>query len=143
MIRKTKKYRLDDIDYKIIQILKEDGRMSFVDIGKKVNASEGKVRFRVNRMISAGVIRRFTIDTAGGGLKGLIDVRLQTNHDTSEVAGRIIRLEGVKKVYEVSGEDDIVVVVEVEDTDELNTIVEGIRRMGVISTRTRLILKEH
>jgi DNA-binding Lrp family transcriptional regulator len=134
---------MDDVDYKILQLLKGDARMPFVNIAKKLSTSEGTVRFRVKRLVDEGVIKQFTIDTVGSGLKALIDVRLQTNHDTSEVAKRIGRIEGVKATYEVAGEDDIVAIVDVKDTEELNELVETIRRMDVIATKTRLILKEH
>ena len=134
---------VDDIDYRILQILKGDARTPFVTIAKRLGTSEGTIRIRVKRMADEGVISRFTIDTSGEGLKALIDVRLQTNFDTSEVAKKIVRLDGVMVVYEVTGEDDIVVIGDVKNTDELNDLVESIRRMGVISTKTRLIMKEH
>lgn len=134
---------MDETDYKILQILKGDARTPFVNIAKRLNASEGTVRLRVKKMVDEGVIKQFTIDTSRSGLKALIDVRLQTNFDTSEVAKKIGRLDGVKVVYEVAGEDDVVVLADVKDTDELNDLVEAIRRMNVMSTKTRLIMKEH
>jgi DNA-binding Lrp family transcriptional regulator len=134
---------MDETDYKILQILEADARTPFVNIAKRLSTSEGTVRQRVKRLVDDGIIKQFTIDTTGGGLKALIDVRLQTNFDTSEVARKIMRLSGVKVVYEVSGEDDVVAVADVKDTEELNELVEAVRRMGVASTKTRLILKEH
>jgi DNA-binding Lrp family transcriptional regulator len=134
---------MDETDYRILQILKGDARTPFVNIAKRLDASEGTIRLRVKKMVDEGVIKQFTIDTSGSGIKALIDVRLQTNYDTSEVAKKIGRLDGVKVVYEVTGEDDVVVLADVKGTDELNDLVEAIRRMDVISTKTRLIMKEH
>ena len=47
---------MDEIDQQIIDILKHDGRASFVDIAKKTKLSEGAVRKRISALLQAGDI---------------------------------------------------------------------------------------
>jgi DNA-binding Lrp family transcriptional regulator len=53
---------VDEIDERIIGLLKENSRMTYVDIGNGVGLSEGAVRNRVQSLVSSGVIRRFTVE---------------------------------------------------------------------------------
>ena len=53
---------LDDVDLRIIDLLKQNSRMSFIEIGKRIGLSEGAVRRRVRLLVERGVIKRFTIE---------------------------------------------------------------------------------
>ena len=52
---------MDDVDKQILAILKEDGRATYSNIGKKVELSEGAVRKRIKALVDSGAIRRFTV----------------------------------------------------------------------------------
>lgn len=134
---------MDDVDRKLLRLLKGDARASFVDLAKVLGTSEGTVRARVKRLQEDGVIRRFTVQTAGSNVKALVEVRIETNIATGKLAGDIAQWEGVERVWEVAGEYDVVVIVDVESTAALNEIIDRIRQFpGTQSTRSRLILKE-
>jgi Lrp/AsnC family transcriptional regulator for asnA, asnC and gidA len=134
---------MDETDDKIIELLKKNSRASFVDIGKKMGVTEGAIRSRVNKLVDNGVIRQFTLRTASRNVKAIVEVKIRVNTNTSNVAERIMKIRGVETVYEVSGDDDIVAVIDVISTEELNTVIEEIRRFSdTLSTKTRLILKE-
>ena len=135
---------IDNLDKKIIDILKEDSRCPFVDIADRLGVSEGTVRSRVHRMTDDGIIRGFTIKTSSKNVKALVDIRMDVNTDGDNIAEELSGIKGVTEVYEVTGDQDMVVVVDVDSSQRLNDIVDNIRRLkSVLSTRTRLILKEH
>lgn len=134
---------MDDLDRAILRILKDNARESFVNIATVLGTSEGTVRARIKRLTDEGIVRKFTIQTAGSNVKAMIEVRIDTNVKTSNVSQQIAKWEGVERVWEVTGEQDIVVVVDVQNTNELNDIVDRIRQFKETqSTRSRLILKE-
>ena len=54
---------MDDLDVRILSILRNDGRTSFVDIAKEIGLTEGAVRVRVGKLSRDGTIKKFTIDT--------------------------------------------------------------------------------
>ncbi len=134
---------LDDLDWTLIRMLKEDSRRTNVAIAGELKVSEGLVRQRIARLRSDGILKRFTIETASRGLKAIVEVNIDVNVLTGKIAKRIKNLNGVERVYEISGDTDIMVIVDVSNTIELNTTIEAIRALGnVRSTKTRLILGE-
>jgi len=134
---------LDDLDWTILKMLKEDSRRTNVAIAGELKVSEGMVRQRIARLRSDGMVKRFTIETASRGLKAIVEVNIDVNVLTGKIAKRIKALKGVERVYEISGDTDIMVIVDVANTIELNSTIEAIRALGnVRSTKTRLILGE-
>jgi Lrp/AsnC family transcriptional regulator for asnA, asnC and gidA len=135
---------IDDLDKRILEIMKKDSRCPYVDIAEQLGVSEGTVRSRVHKMTEDGVIRGFTIRTSSKNVKALVEVSIDVNTDTEEIARRMSEYEGVTEVFEVTGDQDIIAIVDVESTQNLNEIIEKVRKYdNVLSTRTRLILKEH
>jgi len=55
------KNNMDDIDLEILKILKDDARVKYVDIAKKVGLTEGAVRRRIKKLLSEGIRNKFTI----------------------------------------------------------------------------------
>ena len=134
---------MDALDEKILKILRNNARLAFVDIAAQLEISEGTIRSRVKKLVEDGVIKKFTITTASKNIKSLIMVSINININTSDVSKKIRKIDGVETVYEISGDDDIVVIVNVSDSDELNRIIESIRGIShTLSTRTSMILKE-
>jgi len=135
---------IDHLDDKIIEILKKDSRRPFVEIANELEVSEGTIRSRVKKLFEEGVIQAFTIKTSSKNVKALVEVKIDVNVNTSEIADQIASFVGVSEVFEVTGEEDIVAIIDVTSSPQLNEIIEHIRRFeNVESTRTRLILKEH
>ncbi|MFO8052287.1 MAG: Lrp/AsnC family transcriptional regulator [Thermoplasmatota archaeon] len=134
---------IDDLDWEILKLLKTDSRRSNVSIASELGISEGSVRQRISKLKKKGTITRFTIDTSSRGLKALLEINIEINVHTSEIAERIKTLEGVEKVYEISGASDIVAIIDVSNTNELNDTIEAVRGMGhIMNTRTKLVLSE-
>lgn len=135
---------IDHLDDKIIEILKKDSRRPFVEIANELEVSEGTIRSRVKKLFEEGVIQAFTIKTSSKNVKAIIEIKINVNVNTSDVSAKIARFEGVSEVFEVTGEEDVVAIIDVTSSPQLNEIIERIRRFdNVQSTRTRLILKEH
>ena len=135
---------IDNLDKRILEIMKKDSRCPYVDIADQLGVSEGPVRSRVHKMTEDGGIRGFTIKTSSKNVKALVEVSIDVNTDTEEIARRMSEYDGVTEVFEVTGDQDIIAIVDVESTQNLNDIIEKVRKYdNVLSTRTRLILKEH
>jgi DNA-binding Lrp family transcriptional regulator len=134
---------MDELDREIVSILRQDARTPYTEIAEKVDISEGTVRNRVERLLEAGVIERFTVATRTGNVKAMIEVEVDVDVDTAAVSKRIAEWEEVDFVWQVSGEEDIVVVVDATDTESVNDLITRARGMDdVMNTKTRLILDE-
>jgi DNA-binding Lrp family transcriptional regulator len=134
----------DKIDEKIINFLKEDSRESFVDIGKKLKLSESAVRRRVKNLVDSGTIKRFTVEIGEeNATSAIVLISVDSATDTSKVSERLSKLEGVKTVYEITGQYDITTIISATNISEINSSIDALRKIpGVIDTNTVIILRK-
>ena len=134
---------MDELDRKILNILRRDARTPYTEIADCVGTSEGTIRNRVEQLVESGVIDRFTVATRTGNVRAMIEIGVDVNVNTGNLTDRMVEWEGVDFVWQVSGEEDIVLVVDVADTSVLNDLISRVRELDeVVSTKTRLILDE-
>jgi len=134
----------DKVDEKIIKYLKENSRESFVDIGKKLKLSESAVRRRVKNLLGSGTIKKFTLELGEeNATSAIVLVSVDSAIDTSKVSLKLIRLEGVKTVYEITGQYDITVIISAATIAEINNSIDALRKItGIVDTNTVIILKK-
>ena len=134
---------MDDLDRRILNVLRRDSRTPYTEIADQVGTSEGTVRNRVEQLIEDGTIERFTVTTRTGNLKAMVEVGVAVDVDTSAVSKRMAEWPEVDFVWQVSGEQDVVLVVDAADTGAVNALITEARELDeVVSTTTRLILDE-
>ncbi|RQG92363.1 Lrp/AsnC family transcriptional regulator [Natrarchaeobius chitinivorans] len=134
---------MDDLDRQILDILRRDARTPYTEIADEVGTSEGTVRNRVERMMDDEIIERFTISTRTGNVKAMVEISVAVDVDTKAISERMATWEEVDFVWMVSGEQDIVLVVDAADTRGVNDLITQARdQEEVVSTKTRLILDE-
>ena len=134
----------DKVDEKIIGYLKENSRESFVDIGKKLKLSESAVRRRVKNLVDSGAIKRFTLEFGEDNVtSAIVLVSVDSATDTSKVSAKLAKIEGVKTVYEITGQYDITTIISASNISEINNSIDALRKIpGVIDTNTVIILKK-
>ena len=135
----------DKIDEKIIEYLKENSRESFVDIGKKLKLSESAVRRRVKNLVDSGTIKRFTLELGEENVtSAIVLVSVDSATDTSKVSLKLAKLDGVKTVYEITGQYDITTIISASNISEINNSIDALRKIsGVIDTNTVIILRKN
>ena len=132
----------DNTDEKILGFLRDDSRGSFVEIGKKLKLSESAVRRRVKNMVDSGAITKFTVEEGGDQPEALVLVSADSSIDTSKVSLKLTKLDGIKKIYEITGQYDICVIVQASTINEINACIDDLRKTsGVTDTNTVIILK--
>jgi len=134
----------DKVDEKIIEYLKENSRESFVDIGKKLKLSESAVRRRVKNLLGSGTIKKFTLELGEeNATSAIVLVSVDSATDTSKVSTKLTKLDGVKTVYEITGQYDITVIISAATIAEINNSIDALRKIpGVVDTNTVIILKK-
>jgi Lrp/AsnC family transcriptional regulator, leucine-responsive regulatory protein len=134
----------DKVDEKIIGYLKEDSRKSFVDIGKKLKLSESAVRRRVKNLVDSGTIKKFTLELGEeNSTSAIVLVSVDSATETSKVSLKLAKLEGVKTVYEITGQYDITTIMSASNIAEINNTIDALRKIpGVVDTNTVIILRK-
>jgi DNA-binding Lrp family transcriptional regulator len=134
---------MDEIDEKILKLLKDHARMTYVEIGEQVNLSEGAVRNRVQSLVSNGIIKKFTIEVANTSkIRSLTMISVEPSTPTFAVSKEVQKLIGVERIYEVTGEYDIITVVSHQNIEGINQCIEDIRKVkGVVKTNSVIVLR--
>ncbi len=133
----------DETNEKIIKFLRNDSRESFVEIGKKLMISESAVRRRVKNLVKNGIIKRFTIEVGErNATSAIVLISVDSTIDTTKVSSKLTKLDGVKTIYEITGQYDISVIISAPNIADINNSIDGLRKIpGVIDTNTVIILK--
>jgi Lrp/AsnC family leucine-responsive transcriptional regulator len=141
----VRKRSLDDIDRRILGILRGNGRASFREIGDAVALSPNAAAERVRQLVRDGVIARFTAEIAPGALgrelRVLMDVTLREPDDAARLIALIGELECVTEALHATGEHDYHLRLTVTDPEELDGVLSRLKREGgVRRTSTRIVL---
>lgn len=135
---------MDKTDELILKELREDARLPFVKMSKKVGLSEAAVRKRVANLVEDGTIRKFTVVLEEGkeSTSAITYVAVSPSHPTSDVSRKLRSIRGVETIYETTGSFDIAAIIKGPSIAEVNRSVEEIRRLdGVLKTDTTMILR--
>lgn len=137
-------WKIDEIDRKILEILRESANMPNAALGKKVGLSEPAARRRVAALVSRGVIRRFTIDVEeGGGVSALVFIATLPHTPAERIMRSLQKEPGVGSIWELSGDIDISITLAAPDIAALNKRIDEIRQMqGINTTKLSVILKK-
>lgn len=135
---------LDDLDYKILEELSKDCRISFRKISEKLGVSVSTVISRVEVLEKNGVIRGYTVlidpSKIGYSLTAVIHVRIR-HGKLLEVQRNIASNPNVFAVYDVTGESDSIVIARFRDREELSRFVKNLLSNEYIErTITYLVL---
>ena len=133
----------DSTDERIIRILEADSRRPFVEIAAEIGLSESAVRRRVKNMVNNGIIRQFTIDLGDSEKTSAITlVSVDSSSDTASVSSQLMKLSGVRVIYEITGQYDIAVILSAPSISEINKCIDEVRKTnGVHDTNTVIILR--
>ena len=132
---------MDVTDYRIIEILQEDGRVSMKDLGKIVGLTSPAVSERVKRLEEAGIIEGYKAivnpDKLGRVIKAFIHIALPSDQyaefiDSARKDPRIV------ECHHITGDDCSLLKVIVKDMYELENVIDSINTIG--STKTSVIL---
>ena len=133
--------KIDEIDEKILSILKKNSRTSNVEISKIIELTEGAVRHRIDRLLSDGVIERFTIDSKEKYQIAVVMVKAKAG--TKLMMKEIKGLRISKDSYEVSGDYDGCLIIEGENLKDVDSKIDKIRKLkSVADTKTFIAMKK-
>ena len=93
-------------------------------------------------MVDSKAITKFTVEEGGGQPEALVLVSADSSIDTSKVSLKLTKLNGIKKIYEITGQYDICVIIQAPTINEINICIDDLRKIsGVTDTNTVIILK--
>jgi DNA-binding Lrp family transcriptional regulator len=136
---------MDEIDHRIVALLRENARRSFHDIGGHVSLSAPAVKRRVDRLERDGVIRGYSANVdpsaIGWNTHAFVELFCEGRMSGEEVRARVGEHPEVEGAYTVAGAPSAILHLRASDTQHLEEALERIRdSQGVIRTQTQVVL---
>jgi len=123
----------DQLDLKILQILQNDGSLSFTNIARKLKLNESTVRKRIAALKEKGVIRKFTviIEPAKIGFNTIAIVGVDVDPSKLlDVAQKLSDIPETKYVATSTGDHMIMTEIWTRDGKELSKVIS--EKIGTI-----------
>jgi len=144
----AKIYELDNIDLKILEILRDDAKKPFTEVAKKVHVSQGTVHVRMNKMEEAGIVEKTTLKInygkMGFDITAFIGIFLEKSALYEQVLAKLKGIPEIINIHYTTGNYSMFVKIHCRDTNHLKEVlhekmqqVEGIER-----TETMISLEE-
>jgi Lrp/AsnC family leucine-responsive transcriptional regulator len=134
-------YKLDPVDWHILQLLQENGRSSYAEIGRTVGLSAPAVAERVRRMEEAGVIEGYhaQLNPVKAGLPVMAFIRASVPRGKyPKFTVMVNQLASVIECHHVTGVEAFILKVAVPSVEELEILVEELGKYG--DTMTSVVM---
>ena len=134
---------LDRIDWKIVEELQQNARLTWAELGRRVGLTTPAVAERVHRLEKLEVIRGFHADISLErlGLPILIFVRLSMTGPEALVRSfqqQVKAWDEVLECHRVTGSDSFIVKARVVSVEHLEAFLDNLGHYGTTSTSTVL-----
>ncbi len=141
------RFRLDEIDHQILDMLIENTRTPFTDIAKSLDISAGTVHVRVRKMEESGIIKGSTLtidyEKLGYTFVAYVGIYLEKNHQTQFVLERLVNIPYVTVAHITTGKYNIFCKIRAKDTKHAKEIIYMIDDIqGVSRTESMISLEE-
>lgn len=136
--------QLDDLDRKILALLRENARASAVDLARRAGISRTTLQVRIERMERARIIAGYTIRSGGEDERRAIRAHVMITAApklSPALESALRKIPEVRTLHSVSGTFDMVAVVVAETVDAMDRLIDRIGALeGVERTTTAIIL---
>ncbi len=141
------KFKLDDTDHSILDMLIDNTRTPFTDIAKKLDISAGTVHVRVKKMEEAGIITgsslKLDYKKLGYSFIAYVGIFLNKTSQTQFVLERINEIPSVTVAHVTTGKFNIFCKIRAKNTSHAKDIIYKIDDIdGVTRTETMISLEE-
>jgi DNA-binding Lrp family transcriptional regulator len=139
--------KMDDIDQKLIALLRQDARLSIALLAARLKVSRGTVTNRMARLEKEGVIAGYTLrlrsDVQTQQIKAWMSIAVEGNR-TREVIANLMGEPGVASLMDTNGRWDLLAELRAENLQELAKTLERIRLLkGISNTETSIHLETY
>ncbi|MGH2692911.1 MAG: Lrp/AsnC family transcriptional regulator [Actinomycetota bacterium] len=133
--------RLDEIDWRILEELQRDGRVSYTELGRRVALTAPAVAERVRRLEEAGVIKGFhaDLDASKVGFPITAFVRWTSSGPDCSHLGDVAKdIPEIVECNRVTGEASYILKILARSVGHLEELIDGLMPYG--STITSVVL---
>ena len=135
--------KIDQLDYNILDCLRQNARMSLKDIGQKIGLTSPAVAQRIQKMeqehIIEGYAPRINYEKLGFPIQAIITVKVVFGR-YHQFSKEVVQHQEVRSYYRITGDDCAMLYTQFQDKSHLVRFIDQISTYG--ATKTNIILEE-
>jgi Lrp/AsnC family leucine-responsive transcriptional regulator len=134
---KTKAIALDKLDWRILEALQSNARVTNTELGKQIGLSQPAVTARIRRLEEQGVIEGYAarINPSLVGRRIAAVVRIRTTHaEIKQCLSAFAAMPEIIEAHRITGEDCFLVRIVVEEMSQLESAIDALARFGPVTT---------
>ncbi|BBN83259.1 AsnC family transcriptional regulator [Pseudoalteromonas sp. A25] len=132
-------------DEKLIALLRSNARASISDLARSLDLSRSTVQSRLQKLEQSGVIRGYSVEFGQEYLSELVEAHVSIKVKqklTTKTNIALKHMSNISALYAISGEYDMIAVVEAQSLQQLSIILDEIGNLeGVERTNSSVILE--
>ena len=144
MTERTNKVTIDVQDRRLIALLREDARQPITSLAQALGLSRASVYARMDRLERNGVIAGYTVRLGADYDERLIRAQIMLKvapRLTQTLERKLMQMPELIALHAISGEYDMIILVEAEGVSALNDVVDRIGVLdGVEKTTTSILM---
>jgi Lrp/AsnC family transcriptional regulator for asnA, asnC and gidA len=117
---------LDYINYRILDVLSKNSSLPFVELAKQIGISDATIHTRVKKLLTLGVIKKFTIfvdnDLLGYDHLAFINLKIERGR-TEETTNNLMKIEEILEIHEIYDKFDLLIKIRTKNLDNLRDII--------------------
>ena len=138
---------MDELDRRLIALLRAEGRLPAAALAKALKVSRGTVQNRIDRLIREGVILGFGVrlhpEAEPGQVRAVMSIEVEGKR-SPQVLASLRGVPQVEAVHTTNGRWDLVAELKAADLAAFSGALDAIRQIdGIASTETSLLLQTH
>ncbi|MGJ7509424.1 Lrp/AsnC family transcriptional regulator [Variovorax sp. GT1P44] len=136
--------QLDEIDHRLIALLRQDARLPAATLAQKLGVSRGTVTNRLRKLEDGGVIVGYAVqlrpEARVDEIRAWMGILVEGNQ-TRLVIANLLGEPGVAALYDTNGRWDLLAELRAASMTELSQVLERIRLLkGIRNTETSIHL---
>ena len=126
---------MDETDIKLLEILQENCKLNFTQIGNELDIAESTVRYRIERHEKRGIITHYIalINPRMVGLNITAIMMIKINPQMIEsISPKLASFKELRHLFRTTGQYDMISVVNARDIAHLNRLMGEIKQIDGI-----------
>lgn len=132
-------------DQKLLGLLRQNARASITDLARALHVSRSTVQNRIRRLETSGVIRGYSVQLGGEFAASQVEAHVSikvVQKLTNRTNAALEELNQVTQLFSVSGEYDLIAIVQARSLEELSAVLDEIGNLeGVERTNSAVVLE--
>ncbi|MDX1459365.1 MAG: Lrp/AsnC family transcriptional regulator [Marinobacter sp.] len=132
-------------DQKLIALLRQNARASISDLARALHLSRSTVQNRIARLEASGIIKGYSVEVGGEYTANQVEAHVSIKVRqklTARTNSALEQIPNVAQLYAVSGEYDLLAIVQAQSLEELSAVLDEIGNLeGVERTNSAVVLE--